>query len=726
MLNIKKFTLYRFNQGNLSTKVIISVLLMSLVTVCLSVLVFLKFSQPLEQEVQQLTIATKIADHIIDGAADQAVERGMILAALKVIRKKGQLSAEYLNKIKAYRLKSENNYQQAIKQFHSLKQAGYDFSIIDEELTSFKQQLQALNNLRAKVDQALSDGSVVVRGNFWFSVSTALILEGADLRKGLFNANDKISQVRQLNLLGKQIIWKLTEFAGRERALIGDIISTNRLLSNQNNKKLAHFRGVIDQSLRDVQHSIMPIIKRYASLNNHDLDFEKKSTAAINNFNKIFLDEYEVYRMELITSLENYTATEANASLEQWMEKSTHAIDTVHKLGNVISLITQDEVGETLDYADHAHYLSLVLLVFSIIVPLIVLNIIRTFRKQLKHLENEIVSASNENRIELDIDTSGNSEVSRISKAIESIFSGFFDTSNKIAKTAMSLSISAEELSHFSDQSTQSVRQQKLEISEAVARMSEIEESTHRVARHAEETVQVAQNSNDYADTGNRLVKQVSEEINGLVQSVKSAVDIIKTLEQDSGDIANILSSIKSRSEQTNVLALNAAIEAARAGDHGRGFAVVADEVRSLSTKTQQSANEINVIVERFQRNVGQAVDNMEYSSQKATTVVETASKAAQALDDIDQSVVRIGEMNRDIESIVQDQRQNVISINKNINHILSTAEASTEGSITGTSSTADLAQLALYMRQLIDSYKKLDGSSLLADGKDDGSIELF
>jgi methyl-accepting chemotaxis protein len=220
----------------------------------------------------------------------------------------------------------------------------------------------------------------------------------------------------------------------------------------------------------------------------------------------------------------------------------------------------------------------------------------------------------------------------------------------------------------------------------------------------------------------------VSEEINGLVQSVKSAVDIIRKLEQDSCDIAKILSSIKAISEQTNLLALNAAIEAARAGEHGRGFAVVADEVRLLSTKTQQSANEINEIVERFKVDVEQAVKQMECSSQTAATVVDTAGKAAKALDDIAQSVGRIGEMNQDIESIVQEQRQNVISINQNINHILLTAEVSAEGSMTGTSSTADLAQLALYMHQLIDSYKRLDGSSLLADGdvNEDGGIELF
>lgn len=71
----------------------------------------------------------------------------------------------------------------------------------------------------------------------------------------------------------------------------------------------------------------------------------------------------------------------------------------------------------------------------------------------------------------------------------------------------------------------------------------------------------------------------------------------MRLVQESSRQIANIIGSINSITEKTNLLALNAAIEAARAGDSGRGFAVVADEVRKLAQQSAGSATEITQLV---------------------------------------------------------------------------------------------------------------------------------
>ncbi|MBC9786806.1 hypothetical protein H1S01_20885, partial [Heliobacterium chlorum] len=67
----------------------------------------------------------------------------------------------------------------------------------------------------------------------------------------------------------------------------------------------------------------------------------------------------------------------------------------------------------------------------------------------------------------------------------------------------------------------------------------------------------------------------------------------VDELHQSTSRIDNLVSSVKSISNKTNLLALNAAIEAARAGEFGRGFAVVADEIRTLANQSQLSVEQI-------------------------------------------------------------------------------------------------------------------------------------
>jgi methyl-accepting chemotaxis protein len=116
---------------------------------------------------------------------------------------------------------------------------------------------------------------------------------------------------------------------------------------------------------------------------------------------------------------------------------------------------------------------------------------------------------------------------------------------------------------------------------------------------------------------------------------VAQVVETMRGINESSRKIADIISVIDGIAFQTNILALNAAVEAARAGEQGRGFAVVASEVRSLAGRSAEAAKEIKTLIDASVDRVAQGTALVDQAGTTMTEVVSAIQKVNAIMGEI-------------------------------------------------------------------------------------------
>ena len=297
-------------------------------------------------------------------------------------------------------------------------------------------------------------------------------------------------------------------------------------------------------------------------------------------------------------------------------------------------------------------------------------------------------------------------ELGQLQRAMQSMTVGLRELIGGISDGVTQIASAAEQLSAVTEQTSAGVNSQKVETDQVATAMNEMAATVQEVARNAEEASEAAVAADQQAREGDQVVGEAIAQIERLATEVGNSTVAMGELKRESDKIGSVLDVIKSVAQQTNLLALNAAIEAARAGEAGRGFAVVADEVRNLAHRTQESAQQVQKMIEELQISARGSVSTMEESQRHSQDSVEIANRAGERLISVTERIGEIDGMNQSVATATEEQTSVVESINMDITEINTLNQEGVENLQSTLRACSDLEQQAARLKHLVGSFR--------------------
>ncbi len=393
----------------------------------------------------------------------------------------------------------------------------------------------------------------------------------------------------------------------------------------------------------------------------------------------------------LLAQAEQQTAT-AMTSLASLLSQARSAAETIQQ--------------ESANGVANAITTIFIVVVVSILLAVVIAFItVKSIKNPLDKV-NAILGVVASGDLTQKLDDKAQDEFGELARNCNKVIANLQQLIQGIISRSTQLAAASEQTSAITVQTTQAIREQKSQVTQAATATTEMSSTAQGVLQSSNDAVAEIKNADNEAERVKGISLENKAIILQLSHEVEQASEVINKLHKDSASIGSILDVIRGIAEQTNLLALNAAIEAARAGEQGRGFAVVADEVRSLASKTQASTQEIQAMIQVLQSGAHAAVEAMNKGKKQAENCVAKTEVATKALDSITHAVHLAHDMSTQISDSAQEQNQVSHEISKLLESIVAIAEETASGAEQTSESSHEVARLAEELRVSVEQFK--------------------
>lgn len=318
-----------------------------------------------------------------------------------------------------------------------------------------------------------------------------------------------------------------------------------------------------------------------------------------------------------------------------------------------------------------------------------------------------------------------NDEIGSMSKSVEDLREELNEIIRKIKSECSNLYTAADNLNRDSDETSTTVGQIETAVQEiamgATSQASETQNATENVilignmVEETNEEVTELRASADEIRQADEKATDILKRLNEINVKARQSIDVISeqtnTTNVSATKIREATTLITSIAEETNLLSLNASIEAARAGEQGRGFAVVASQIQKLAEQSNESARQIESIIDELIADSEKAVATME----EVTEIMEAQSNHVKQTEESFHNVEEgLDKSIRGIDNIAKrtmqmdEARSNVVDVVQNLTAIAEENAASTQQT---SASVTEMSNIVQNIAQATSELHQIAGS---------------